>query len=103
MLKDALQRLYSDYDYIFIDCPPSLELLTLNALTAADSLLVPLQCEYYAMEGLADLMTTIKLCNQRLNQNLYIEGILLTMYDGRANLTAQVAGGAAPLFRGPGL
>lgn len=91
VLKDALQLVYNDYDYIFIDCPPSLELLTLNALVAADSVLIPMQCEYYALEGIADLMTTIKLCNKRLNPSLKIQGILLTMYDSRTNLTQQVA------------
>ena len=90
-LRDALEEIRDDFDYIFIDCPPSLGLLTLNAFTAADSLLVPLQCEYYAMEGLADLTTSVKLANKRLNRNLYIEGILLTMYDARLNFCAQVA------------
>ena len=90
-LREALEEIRDDYDYIFIDCPPSLGLLTLNAFTAADSLLVPLQCEYYAMEGLADLTTSVKLANKRLNKNLYIEGILLTMYDARLNFCAQVA------------
>ena len=91
VLKKALLRLYSDYDYIFIDCPPSLELLTVNALVAADSVLIPMQCEYYALEGIADLMTSIKMCSRRLNRALRVEGIVLTMYDGRANLTLQVA------------
>lgn len=91
VLKDVLQLVYNDYDYIFIDCPPSLELLTLNALVAADSVLIPMQCEYYALEGIADLMTTIKLCNKRLNPSLKIQGIVLTMYDSRTNLTQQVA------------
>ena len=91
VLKNALMTLYSDYDYIFIDCPPSLELLTVNALVAADSVLIPMQCEYYALEGIADLMTSIKMCSRRLNRRLEIEGIVLTMYDARANLTAQVA------------
>ena len=90
-LRNALLPLFSDYDYILIDCPPSLELLTVNALTAADSVLIPMQCEYYALEGIADLMTSIKLCKRRLNPRLDIEGILLTMYDSRANLTVQVA------------
>ena len=90
-LRDALETIRDDFDYIFIVCPPSLGLLTLNAFTAADSLLVPLQCEYYAMEGLADLTTSVKLANKRLNKNLYIEGILLTMYDARLNFCAQVA------------
>ena len=91
VLKDALMKLYSEYDYIFLDCPPSLELLTVNALTAADSVLIPMQCEYYALEGIADLMTSIRLCSKRLNRRLTIEGIVLTMYDARANLTTQVA------------
>ena len=91
VLKYVLQLVYNAYDYIFIDCPPSLELLTLNALVAADSVLIPMQCEYYALEGIADLMTTIKLCNKRLNPSLKIQGIVLTMYDSRTNLTQQVA------------
>lgn len=90
VLKKALMPLFSDYDYIFMDCPPSLELLTVNALVAADSVLIPMQCEYYALEGIADLMTSIKLCSKKLNRHLGIEGILLTMYDSRANLTTQV-------------
>ena len=91
VLKKALNQLYSDYDFICIDCPPSLELLTVNALVAADSVLVPMQCEYYALEGIADLMTSIRLCSRRLNRHLEVEGIVLTMYDARANLTQQVA------------
>lgn len=91
VLKKALQRLYSDYDFILIDCPPSLELLTVNALVAADSVLIPMQCEYYALEGIADLMTSIRMCSRKLNRRLEVEGIILTMYDGRANLTVQVA------------
>lgn len=90
LLKKALMGLYSEYDYIFLDCPPSLELLTVNALAAADSVLVPMQCEYYALEGIADLMTSIKLTKKRLNRRLEIEGVVLTMYDSRANLTGQV-------------
>lgn len=91
VLKSALLTLYSDYEYVFIDCPPSLELLTVNALVAADSVLIPMQCEYYALEGIADLLTSIKMCNRRLNRRLSVEGIVLTMYDARANLTTQVA------------
>lgn len=91
VLQKALQTLYADYDYMLIDCPPSLELLTVNALVAADSVLVPMQCEYYALEGLADLMTSVRMCSKRLNRRLQIEGIVLTMYDARMNLTAQVA------------
>lgn len=92
VLKNALQTLFSEYDYVFIDCPPSLELLTVNALVAADRVLIPMQCEYYALEGIADLLTSIKLCNRRLNPRLSVEGIILTMYDSRARLTTQVAG-----------
>jgi len=85
VLKTALQKLYTDYDYILIDCPPSLELLTVDALVAADSVLIPMQCEYYALEGIADLMTSIKMCSKRMNKRLKVEGIVLTMYDARAN------------------
>lgn len=91
VLKKAVLPLFSEYDYIFMDCPPSLELLTVNALVAADNVLIPMQCEYYALEGIADLMTSIKMCSRRLNRRLGIEGIILTMYDSRANLTTQVA------------
>lgn len=90
VLKEAIVSLYSEYDYIFLDCPPSLELLTVNALVAADSVLIPMQCEYYALEGIADLMTSIKMCSKHLNRRLDVEGIVLTMYDSRANLTVQV-------------
>ena len=91
LLKAALESIRNDYDYIFIDCPPSLSLLTLNALTAADSVLIPIQCEYYALEGVGQLVNTIKLMRKKLNPALNIEGILLTMYDARTNLCAQVA------------
>jgi len=91
VLKRKLQLVYNDYDYILIDCPPSLELLTLNSLIAADGVLIPMQCEYYALEGIADLMTTIRLCNKRLNKSLCVQGIVLTMYDTRTNLSQQVA------------
>ncbi|MEI3085843.1 MAG: ParA family protein [Oscillospiraceae bacterium] len=90
VLKEAIASLYSEYDYIFLDCPPSLELLTVNALVAADSVLIPMQCEYYALEGIADLMTSIKMCSKHLNRRLDVAGIVLTMYDSRANLTVQV-------------
>lgn len=90
-LRDALRPLAGRYDYIIIDCPPSLGLLTLNALTAADSVLIPLQCEYYALEGLSQLMQTVALVKQSLNPGLQTEGILLTMFDGRANIAHQVA------------
>ncbi len=91
VLKKALADSASNYDYIFIDCPPSLGLLTVNALTAADGVLIPVQCEYYALEGLTALMNTIKLIKQDLNPDLAIEGVLLTMYDSRNNLADQVA------------
>ncbi len=90
-LKDALKDVADDYDYIFIDCPPSLSLLTVNALTAAHSVLIPMQCEYYALEGLSQLMKTINLIKKNLNPHLEIEGILLTMFDPRNNLAHQVA------------
>ncbi len=89
-LKAALATLRPQYDYILIDCPPSLGLLTLNALCAADSLVVPIQCEYYALEGLAQLMDTVRRVRRLYNASLDIEGVLLTMYDGRLNLTQQV-------------
>jgi chromosome partitioning protein len=91
-LEQALQPIRSRYDFILIDCPPSLGFLTLNALVAADSVLIPLQCEYYALEGLGQILETVRLCRQNLNPRLEIEGILLTMYDGRVNLGAQVVG-----------
>ena len=91
LLKRALDQVADGYDFIFIDCPPSLELLTLNALCAADTLLVPLQGEYYALEGLSDLMGTVRIVRRGLNPKLEIEGVLLTMFDGRTNLAIQVA------------
>lgn len=91
LLKKALDSLDSQYDYIFIDCPPSLELLTVNALCAAQSLLVPVQCEYYALEGLSDLLATVRLVKRGLNPRLALEGVLLTMFDSRTNLSLQVA------------
>ncbi|SHJ50508.1 chromosome segregation ATPase [Malonomonas rubra DSM 5091] len=90
-LKNVLAEIVDQYEYIIIDCPPSLSLLTVNALTAANSVLVPLQCEFYAMEGLGQLMQTIRLVQQELNPQLEIGGILLTMYDGRNNLCKQVS------------
>jgi len=90
LLKEALAPLRDDYDFLFIDCPPSLSLLTLNALTAADSVLIPIQCEYYALEGVGQLVNTVKLMRRKLNPGLAVEGILLTMFDGRTNLCAQV-------------
>lgn len=90
-LRDCLEPLSANYDFTLIDCPPSLELLTLDALCAAATLLVPVQCEYYALEGLSDLLYTIRLAKRSLNPNLELEGVLLTMYDGRTNLSMQVA------------
>ena len=91
LLRDALETVRANYDFIFIDCPPSLELLTLNALCAADTVFVPVQCEYYALEGLSDLMNTLRLVRRSLNPDLQLEGVLLTMFDSRTNLTMQVA------------
>ena len=91
LLKRALSSLASQYDFVFIDCPPSLELLTLNALCAADTILVPVQGEYFALEGLSDLMNTVRIVRRSLNPKLELEGVLLTMYDGRTNLAIQVA------------
>lgn len=90
-LRRALEPLKEEYDYIFIDCPPSLELLTLNGLCAADGILIPVQCEYYALEGLSDLMATLRAIKRRANPGLDIFGVVLTMYDGRTNFSAQVA------------
>ena len=90
-LKHALYAVRDNYDVIFIDCPPSLELLTINSLAAADGILVPVQCEYYALEGLADLMTTLRLIKKRINPALDIFGVALTMFDGRTNFSTQVA------------
>ena len=90
LLRKALETVRSQFDYIFIDCPPSLSLLTLNAMTAADSVLIPMQCEYYALEGVGQLMNTLQLVKKRLNPALEIEGVVLTMLDGRTNLGLQV-------------
>jgi chromosome partitioning protein len=98
ILARALEDVRKKYDYVLIDCPPSLGLLTLNALTAADTVLVPLQCEYYALEGLSRLMNTIKLVRGALNPNVELEGILLTMFDARNNLSHQVAEEARNYF-----
>jgi chromosome partitioning protein len=89
-LKKALAEIKDQYDYIIVDCPPSLGLLTINALTAADTVLIPIQCEYYALEGLSQLLNTIRLVQKHLNTNLQIEGVLLTMFDARTNLGIQV-------------
>ena len=91
VLKNVLASIRDDYDYIFIDCPPSLEMLTLTSLCAADTVFIPVQCEYFALEGLTDLMYTIRMTKKGLNPELEIEGVLLTMYDTRTNLSAQIA------------
>ncbi|MDR2728039.1 MAG: AAA family ATPase [Chitinispirillales bacterium] len=99
-LKAALETVQEDYDYIIIDSPPSLGLLTVNVLTAASSVLIPVQCEYYALEGLAELLNTIHLVQKNLNPKLVIEGALLTMYDGRLNLSREVAEDVRSCFSG---
>lgn len=90
-LKKAIDAVKDKYDYVIIDCPPSLGLITLNAFTASDSVLVPIQCEYYALEGLGQLINTIKLVQMHLNQQLIVEGVILTMFDARTNLSSEVA------------
>ena len=91
ILKKALKEVRDDYDFIFIDCPPSLDLLTLNAMTAADGVLIPIQSEFYALEGVSQLINTVNLVKKSLNEKLEVEGVLLTMFDGRTNLSIQVA------------
>jgi chromosome partitioning protein len=98
VLRRALEPVRDDYDYVLIDCPPSLGLLTLNTLTAADSVLIPIQCEFYALEGLSQLLNTIRLVQRALNPGLKIEGVLLTMFDQRLNLSNQVANDAREYF-----
>lgn len=100
VLKNALESVREEYDYIFIDCPPSLGMLTINSLTAVDSVLIPIQCEYYALEGVSQLMETIKLVKSRLNPNLDIQGVVLSMFDGRANLSIQVVEEVKRYFKG---
>ncbi len=97
-MREALADVRDRYDYILIDCPPSLGLITVNMLTAADALLIPLQCEYYALEGLSQLLNTVHLVQKNLNENLEIDGVLLTMYDARLNLSRQVAADAREYF-----
>jgi chromosome partitioning protein len=98
VLKEAIGELQKSYEFIFIDCPPSLGLLTINSLTASDSVLIPIQCEYYALEGLSQLLKTIRLVQKHLNTELEIEGVLLTMYDSRLNLSRQVADDVRKFF-----
>lgn len=90
IIKNAMEKIKDNYDFIIIDCPPALSMLTINAMTTANSILVPIQCEYYALEGLSQLIHTINLVQERLNSNLYIEGVVFTMYDARTNLSLQV-------------
>lgn len=99
ILKEALEKVRSSYDYIFIDCPPSLGLLTINAWVAADSVIIPLQSEYFALEGLSQLMNTIALVKQHLNPNLQIEGVVITMYDSRALISKQIAAEIKKFFK----
>lgn len=98
VLREAIRSVLGDYDYILVDCPPSLGLLTLNTLAAADSVLIPIQCEFYALEGLSQLLNTVRLVQRNLNRGLDIEGVLLTMYDRRLNLSKQVAAEAREYF-----
>lgn len=98
-LKKALDKIKEDYDYIFIDCPPSLGLLTINSLTAVDSVLIPIQCEFYALEGVSQLMSTIELVKKNLNKTLGIQGVILSMFDGRTNLSIQVVQEVKKYFR----
>jgi chromosome partitioning protein len=100
LLKNALASIRDEYDYIFIDCPPSLGLLTINALTASDSVLIPIQCEFYALEGVGQLMNTIKLVKRGLNTNLNIQGVVMSMFDGRTNLSIEVVEEVKKYFKG---
>ncbi|MGL5695305.1 MAG: ParA family protein [Peptostreptococcaceae bacterium] len=100
ILKNAIAEIRDQYEYIFIDCPPSLGMLTINCLTAVDSVLIPIQCEFYALEGVSQLMETIKLVKSRLNPNIDIQGVVLSMFDGRANLSIQVVEEVKKYFRG---
>lgn len=99
-LKNALDGIKGEYDYIFIDCPPSLGLLTINSLAAVDSVMIPIQCEYYALEGVSQLMMTLELVRENLNPNLEVQGVLLSMFDGRTNLSIQVVDEVKKYFRG---
>ena len=100
LLKSQLQKIKEQYDYILVDCPPSLGLLTINALVAVDSVIIPIQCEYYALEGVSQLVNTFNLVKKSINPNLYIQGVLLSMFDGRTNLSIQVVGEVKKHFKG---
>ncbi|SNS54290.1 chromosome partitioning protein [Anaerovirgula multivorans] len=99
-LRKAINEIRGDYDYIFVDCPPSLGLLTINSLSAVDSVLIPIQCEYYALEGVSQLMNTIQLVKQSLNPSLEVQGVVLSMFDGRTNLSIQVVDEVKNYFKG---
>lgn len=98
VLKEQIAEIIEEFDFVLIDCPPSLGLVTLNAMVAADSMLIPLQCEYYALEGVSSLMQTVKIARQELNPNLELQGVVLTMYDGRTNLSREVGDEARKFF-----
>ena len=100
LLKSQLQKIKANYDYILVDCPPSLGLLTINALVAVDSVIIPIQCEYYALEGVSQLVNTFNLVKKSINPNLYIQGVLLSMFDGRTNLSIQVVEEVKKHFKG---
>lgn len=99
-LRDAIEKIRSEYDYIFLDCPPSLGLLTINSLSAVQSVLIPIQCEFYALEGVSQLVSTIELVKNNLNPSLEIEGVVLSMFDGRTNLSIQVVQEVKKYFGG---
>ena len=99
-LRECIKDIESEFDFIFVDCPPSLGLLSVNALSAVDSVLIPIQCEYYALEGVSQLMNTYKLVKENLNEDLEIEGVVLSMFDGRTNLSIQVVEEVKKYFKG---
>lgn len=99
ILKEKISEIEDEYDFVFIDCPPSLGLLTLNALVASDSVLIPIQCEFYALEGVGQLVNTIQLVKKSLNKNLEIEGVIMSMYDGRTNLSNEVVSEVKKYFK----
>ena len=100
ILRNAINKVKENYDYVFIDCPPSLGMLTINSLCAANSVLIPIQCEYYALEGVSQLMNTIKLVKSRLNPKIEIQGVVLSMFDGRARLSIEVVDEVKKYFKG---